>query len=240
MKVVIRGTAQSGRQGEEATLLRLGGLAYLRQMAGYIPLKMTSEQLQFEPVSEEYAMCADAMMTRLSCQEVVGANPRAPYLMVIWLLVGIDNPFSVRHYVPDNVLVLSLARLLLRVACGDEPSTDERRVVTRTASMQKVNALEHYNRGWRNTIADESQSYARTRTDAVATAILRAAGAVNAKMLHQAWVAWSVGAIVNELMRFEGNKVEPVVWKQARKWCYISDNEAGRIVRKLLFDMLDG
>jgi hypothetical protein len=239
MKAAIRGTAQTGQRGEEAALLRAAGLTVLQRMAGYIAPTMTTTIPLFQPITTEYATCADAMMTRLCHQEVTGANPRAPYLMVSWLLLGADNPFRIRRYELNDTLVLHLARLLLRIACGDEPSPSERQLVTRTASMFKVSALEQYNRGWLNTAPDNGQSDARTRTDAVATAILRAAGAVNANMLHPAWVAWSVGAIVNELVRFEGNHIEALVWKQARAWCYISDDAAGRIVRKLFFDMLD-
>jgi hypothetical protein len=239
MKVAVLGTVQSGCRGEEAALLRYAGLTVLQRMAGYVAPTMATASPLFQPIIAEYAICADAMMTRLCHQEIVGANPRAPYLMVSWLLLGADNPFCIRRYAHDDTLVLHLARLLLRIACGDEPSPSERQLVTRTASMFKVSALEQYNRGWRNASTEEGQSYARTRTDAVATAILRAAGAVNANMLHPAWVAWSVGAIVNELVRFEGNHIEATVWKQARAWCYISDDVAGRIVRKLFFDMLD-
>ena len=240
MKAVIRGTAQTGQRGDEAAILHMAGITVLQCMAGYVPQTIAAELPQYQPVSPEYAACADAIMTRLCHQEVTQANPRAPYLMVTWLLLGANNPFRIRRYAQDDHLVLQLARLLLRIACGDEPSATERQLVTRTASTLKVSALELYNRGWRMSPPEEGQTYAKTRMDAIATAILRAAGAVNAKMLHQAWVAWSVGAIISELVRFEGNKVEATVWKQARAWCYMTDDEAGRIARKLFFEMLDG
>jgi hypothetical protein len=214
------GTQQHHIIGSETHLLREAGIVGLQHKAGYVPATMPPETPAYLPVADNYATCADAMMTRFCNQEVVGANPRAPYLVVIWLLLGSDNPFCFRRYTSDSPVILSMSILFLRIACGDEPTKAER-----------DNAFHEVRVGENQT----KIPYGRIRT-----AALRTAGLLNARRTQIPWVAWLASAIVQEIALVGGGKVEPTIWKQARQWRYISDEEAGRVALNLLFDMVDG
>ena len=98
----------------------------LQRMAGYIAPTMSIPEIQITPVHENYLEQVDAMMQALANDDsLVNCNPRAPYLLLAWLLVGSDNPYRNCQYVNDTRIHKQVAIIHIRIASGDAPLESE-------------------------------------------------------------------------------------------------------------------
>jgi hypothetical protein len=91
----------------------------LQQQAGYVPQVVSGDD-GLLPVEAEYLERVDPIMQTLADDETLtGCNPRSPYLMFAWILVGSDNPY--RKYVEDTSIIERIAITHLRIALGNAP-----------------------------------------------------------------------------------------------------------------------
>jgi hypothetical protein len=98
----------------------------LQSMAGYIAPTMAASEIQTTTVHENYLERVDPMMQALADDEsLMNCNPRAPYLMLAWLLVGSDNRYRSCQYVEDMRHHKQVAIIHIRIASGYTPSEDE-------------------------------------------------------------------------------------------------------------------
>lgn len=98
----------------------------LQRMAGYIAPVMTVTDSVIASVHENYLERVDPIMQALADDEsLVNCNPRAPYLMLAWLLVGSDNPYRSCKYVDNTTIHKQVAIIHIRIALGDTPVEGE-------------------------------------------------------------------------------------------------------------------
>jgi hypothetical protein len=108
------------------------GINTMRWMAGYRPRFIPISEPSIPPVATPYDECASSIMAKL-CNTTIGrCNPRAPYVVLSWLLVGQLNPYRVAQFSTDGTIPLT-AMLMLRIACGEIISEFEMKTVVETA-----------------------------------------------------------------------------------------------------------
>jgi hypothetical protein len=115
----ITSEAVLGTEDYHATMRVIARNA-LQQQAGYVAPTMDTVTDGIMPVEAEYLERVDPIMQTLADDETLtGCNPRVPYLMFAWILVGSDNPY--RKYVEDTSIIGRIAIIHLRIALGDAP-----------------------------------------------------------------------------------------------------------------------
>jgi hypothetical protein len=103
---------------EIQVFLRQRGITALQRCAGYIAPKMPLMRHPIRPVEQLYARKVDNMLFMLTYQRVWNSNPRLPYLLLTWMLATSINPLRLINYLEDKELALSVALMLVRIACG--------------------------------------------------------------------------------------------------------------------------
>lgn len=241
MKTIIRGTLATNEIGSEPALLYQAGVSYMQRLAGYVPAKMSIEvhSTAYPPLSRQDALAADTMLSRLCDCEIAGANPRVPYLIAIWMLMGSTNPFQIYQRSNEKELIVQVASLLLRIACGDTVATDERKTVLRNVTLAKLATITPYMWKLRSRYGDNNAEnrISAHHADVLATALLRVVGIVRTYEATAEWLAWTMGDVLHELAQISGNSVSKFIQAKAQSWCYINDAEIGLITRDIVFDM---
>lgn len=120
MKAAIIGTTEYHKAMRQITANTL------QRVAGFIAPTMPVREIQIESVHESYLERVDAVMQALADDsDLVNCNPRSPYLMLAWLLVGSDNPYRSCQYVDDTRIHRQVAIIHIRIALGDTPVEGE-------------------------------------------------------------------------------------------------------------------
>jgi hypothetical protein len=128
VKAAILGTQHPDIHETEREILLDAGTEGFRRIAGYMPSKMPPDT-PILPAMDEYFSCFSALVMKEICTlNIPNSNPRVSYLMVIWLLLGSDNPYCLKQYVPDDTRLREVARFFMGIALGDVlPNTPFRR-----------------------------------------------------------------------------------------------------------------
>jgi hypothetical protein len=219
MKAALLGTDHYQHEANPQTILRDTGIKYLRHMAGYIPKTMpvTPITLPHPIIFEQFT--TNCIMTSLCGQTVTNCNPRAPLLMMAWLLVGSDNEFRVSAYATQVSFVRDVTFMLLRYALGE-------RLILSTyyhAIMGNLRGSKPVDEGdiW-NIWADETLAWVFEALDSKSHHAVKAVEAL----------VWSV-------TRFALLDATALIQKQARDWCHLNDEDALLIIQWLFLDALN-
>ena len=186
------------------------GIISLQRAAGYVPHR-THSPIEIPPVADTFAACADKVLAEMCQHEVLDANPRVPYLLLTWHLVGSDNEQRVNQHAEHPYLIRLVALLSLYIACGALPQNRKLCRIADYAGLQK-----------------QRNASPITRTLAwTAEALYAAATVDNREEVEEA--VWVFSMAIGEYSSIPA---------QARAWCYIDDVEAGFITQKLILDCL--
>ena len=218
MKAAILGTTPS----EAQQLLQDVGIRALRRMAGYQPQTMPFEIPKLPSISKPNQSTADKVMAILcgSGAGVRNCNPRVPYLMLAWLLVGADNEYRVSDYAAPYSFLQPVLALLLRCAMGERFTAEVFDTYIFTSFASNIG---HSREDWAY-YADETISW-----------IVEAMKELNGTG-HRA--TESVRAVLWSATRFSVLHASLVIQQQARAWCYLDDEEAWLVIQSLLLDAL--
>jgi hypothetical protein len=119
LKSAILGTQHTGDDARD--ILRQAGIRGFQRLAGYIaPVMPVLDDYEIAPVHENYLALVDPMIQELADNKnLVNCNPRAPYLLLAWLVVGSDNPYRSCQYASDTRIHNQVAIYHIRIALGD-------------------------------------------------------------------------------------------------------------------------
>jgi hypothetical protein len=191
----------------------------LQQQAGYVAPTMDTVTDGIMPVEAEYLERVDPIMQTLADDETLtGCNPRVPYLMFAWILVGSDNPY--RKYVEDTSIIERIAITHLRIALGNAPCDSV------------IDALR-----------DEIWAVGQVAAWAVGQPSLR--DAVRATLRDAAWAVGhaAVRASLRDAVRVAikaslRDALRDAVRSKALSLAHITDAQALNIARQLILDIL--
>jgi hypothetical protein len=126
IKDMVRGTQHSPSYGQESAILNAIGVDILKQMAGYIPPKISYIYSGLAELTDGYAICANYIMKTISNSSFDSSGyPHVPYLLLAWLLIGYDNPRRLIDHTEEKTVLYEVARFCIQVACGGVPSSYE-------------------------------------------------------------------------------------------------------------------
>jgi hypothetical protein len=231
-------TSQRDSDSEIAQFLLQRAITKLQYKAAYVPGKLDEPVSTLMPVGDLFAEVAKFKMTRLCDEPIEVCNPRAPYLVLAWLLVGSDNPYRVNQYVAnDDRIMCSVAYRLLMIACG----------IIRTPMELSATVV-----GWaaRNAAGRTGSSEGRAAWEATRDAAW--AVGTDARIHGAIWgVARAAGNRIYQLNRKTKTRwqamqdrdvlhdiVRTAIRRHARAWCHIDDDKAGCIIQSLAADCL--
>jgi hypothetical protein len=204
-------TLNTATEHDIRSYLSQRGIISLQSAAGYIPRK-THSTIEIPPVADSFAVCADKLLAEVCQHEVMDANPRVPYLLLTWHLVGSDNEQRINQHEEHPYLIRLIALMSLYIACGALPQSRKLCRIADYAGLQK----------------QRSESPI-TRTLAWTAEMLYSAATVdNREDVEEA--AWVFSMAIGEYSTISA---------QAKAWCYMDDIEAGHITQKLILDCLE-
>jgi hypothetical protein len=96
----------------------------LRRLVNYVPSHMNVDNSynSLPPVHADYLPQVDLIMQKLAGDnELLDCNPRSPYLMLAWLLIGSDNEYRICQYIDDMCIAKQAAIIHIRIALGGTP-----------------------------------------------------------------------------------------------------------------------
>jgi hypothetical protein len=222
MKSAILGTRHLKQPVEPKLLLQDTGIKVLQRMAGYQPAAMPVDIPKLPPVAKPIQPIADTIMA-IFCGGGTGirnCNPRAPYLMLAWILVGADNPYRVMNYAARDSFLRPVLAVLLRCAMGERFTDEELQTFVSTSLTVTV---ERTDEDWLQ-YADETIAWVVEAMKELNSVGNKATSAVRA-------VIWST-------TRFSVIHASLLIQQQARAWCYLDDEEAWLAIQSLLLDAL--
>jgi hypothetical protein len=162
-------------------------------------------------VGDVYAVCVDAILSEICKEQVIDANPRTPYLVLAWHLVGSDNENRLNKEGKLPFLIRLLALMSIYIACGAFPQ------------VRKLQRIANH----ANKIFDIQQTTVSRQVAWVAETLCAIATIDNRFDIEES--QWVYSMAIAEY---------PAVIEKARDWCYIDDVSAGQIIQKLMLDCL--
>jgi hypothetical protein len=161
-------------------------------------------------------------MTEIWGQVVQGCNPRVPYLLLAWLLVGSDNRFRINRNVDDDTLIRYISHFFVEIAMG--------------AVVDKETLAELSDMAWDTWQgAFETRSVAQSvagLTRLVAYAPFVTSGSIRIVLATlKARKMWKVVEISRAI-------IYPETRPYIASWHHIDDKAAIPIARKLMMDCL--
>lgn len=101
------------------SIMRQIAVNTIQHKAGYTP-QTAARATPIPSVEKNFAACADALVQAITRNQAHNhCNRRSPYLWLVWLLVGSDNPYRTAQYVDDDTLLRQITMILIRIALGD-------------------------------------------------------------------------------------------------------------------------
>jgi hypothetical protein len=213
-------------------------------MVDYVPLRMNpnSQRSLLPPVHADYLERVDLIMQDLGEDEgLANCNPRSPYLLLAWLLVGWDNEYRTCQYLDEMRITKQVVSIHIRIALGDTPLHDG--IWDIVGVVRDIRA---------NRTARDVTWIAWSATWSVARAALTTwAGnwsISSAALTRQtSWVAGGTAgaakaaakAAEDAAMTFGvvDDAARVAISTKARQWAHISDEEALQIARQLTLDI---
>ena len=197
----------------------------LQRMAGYKVQSLDSLCCYIPPVDSDYLDRVDTIMQTLADDvSLTDCNPRSPFLMLAWLLIGSDNPYASCQYVYDAKLHTRIAIILIRIALGDTPVQSYIQAI----KIATVKAAGKAAVTW------------GARASWMASWAARAAARV--------WIVETAAGIVETIADAVSEATVDAEAKdsalitiasRAKQWSHITDTHVMQIVQQLLFDILN-
>ena len=225
MKDAVLGTNHNA--DDARAILRQAGMHSFQRLAGYIPQVMPLDTPMLPPVCHPFEQGTDAMMLHFCNQRMKGCNPRVPYLLFIWLLVGSDNKYRLQQYMKDKDILRQLAMLLIAITCGSTPHTN---------SVQQVSEL--LRRAWFNL---HQMSFQRRKADSAFYSVesaLSMVGIFNYVIKAPAVLSALTDTVMTRLNKIYDDKARRELQQRAIAWCCMDDGVAWRIIQALMLDIL--
>lgn len=194
----------------------------LHRIVNYVPQRMKPDNPVLS-VHPDYLERVNEMMTGFSSYtRITNSNPRSPYLVLAWLLVGSDNEHRICQYVDEVRTLKQVAIILIRIALGDTPLFQEINTVAETARTTEPESWLARNANF--TVWFALVIVAETRGATLVAALVKSATEV-------AKDAANKDKLVAQATR-------SAISTKAHQWAHIRDEEALQIIRQLTLDVL--
>ena len=169
-------------------------------------------------------------------QELMGdrlltdCNPRSPYLVLVWMLIGSDNEYRICQYVDARHLLKQVAIIHIRIVLGDVPAYSVKKAseAARNVSHTRVTKDATWTAWCATAWVADTALWAATIH---ATDLIRGAA-------HSTLFAVKDAEEAARMSGVAANSAKTAISAKARQWAHISDEEALQIARQLMLDIL--
>jgi hypothetical protein len=195
----------------------------LRHRINYVPQRMSVDSnCILPPVHPNYLYEIDLKIQEFGDEWITNCNPRSPYLLMAWLLIGSDNKYRACQYVDEMNITKHVAIIHIRIALGDMPlSGDLSNAVRISGDMGLKTEKNVIWTAWRAIWAAARAAEDYTHIGAVGSVARETDAAARISGLAENQdVAWDT------------------ICNKSREWAHITDEEALQIAHQLTLDIL--